>query len=444
MFAIVPILAQATTTVAVGDRTEVRARFDRYMGTAEAVTVPYGSVSIANSRESLTLRYAPYLTLTAANDGSDDRLLLVLHTAMLSWQLQMRRTTLRVSQMADYGSRNFIVDAFGDRGIANTPAGAPTTPPVMGGGTGAPGIGAPNPNSPGTGTSGTGTSGANNRPTVAAQPGTYRYGDLISYASLTHNLSKRAIAGGYVRYMVSGGLDDTSRNAYPVIYNPSLGGFYNYQLSVRSAVYGTSTASYSASSFGSQTYNADVSVGYRYRFTKSFGLAASLGLGYARVIYPDGSVLEYLYLTAGAGAGLGLNLEYRTKLYGGILTLYARAGYAPTLDQVRAVLDQRIGWALGATWSRRPVALYAGVTSAFSVRVDQPGALDTLNAAAGGSYVMGGGFVFDAGVRGVWQAFEGKTQIPPTALAFVGLSWGATVPGGGPAPAGGAAPVGMR
>ncbi len=107
------------------------------------------------------------------------------------------------------------------------------------------------------------------------------------------------------------------------------------QLSVQPtpAVFATTTGSYSTSSYGNQTYNADVSVGYRYRFTKSLVLAASLGLGYARIIYQDGSVLEYLYLTAGAGAGLGLNLEYHTKLYGGILTLYARAGYTPTLDR---------------------------------------------------------------------------------------------------------------
>ncbi|HEX2673724.1 MAG TPA: hypothetical protein VHM25_22755 [Polyangiaceae bacterium] len=403
------------------------------MGTAEAVTVPYGSVSRANSRESLTLRYAPFLTLTTAN-GEGDRQLLVLHTAQLTWQLQMRRTTFRVSQFADYGTRNFIVDAFGDRGIANTPAGTPTPPAVPGGpagGTGNPGTGNPGTGNPNVGNPATGNNGAANRPTVAAQAGTFRYGDLITQAGFNHNLSKRASTGAYVRYMVSGGMDEPSREAYPVIYNPSFGGFYNYNITPRSGVFGTTTGSYSTSSFGNQTYNADLSVGYRYRFTKSFGLAASLGLGYARIIYPDGSVLEYFYLTAGAGAGLGVNFEYRTKLGGGILYLYARAGYAPTLDQVRAVLDQRISWAVGATWTRKRVALYAGVTSAFSVRVDQPGALDVIGGAAGGSYVLGSGFVFDAGVRALWQAFEGTTQIPPTALAFVGLSWGGSTSMGG-------------
>jgi len=431
LFALVPILAQATTTVAVGDRTEVRARFDRYIGTAEAVTTPYGSVTTANTRQSLMLRYSPFLTLTNVN-GTQDRTLLVLHSAQLIGQLRLRRTTLRFLQAGDYGTRNFVVDAFGDRGIANTPTGVPAapTPPGTGvpGGNGTTGNG-----TTGNGTTGNGTTGNGNinRPTVAALPATVRYADSITQVNIDQALSRRSRTGAYLRYMVAGGLDESSRDVYPIIHTPSLGGYYTYEISPRSLVSSTAQGSYSISSTDIRTYTADALAGYRYRFTKNFSLGMSLGVGYARTTYADGAVLEYVYLTAGAGAGLGFNVEYRTKLYGGILTLYARAGYAPTLDQVAAVLDQRVTWAVGATWVRKRLAFYAGVGSSISLHLDQGGGLDAFNAALGGSYVLGGGFVVDAGARGVWQAYQGQTTIPPTAIVFAALSWGGSTSLGG-------------
>lgn len=430
MFALVPILAQMATTLAVGDRTEVRARFDEYAGTADAATTPYGSVNFASKRESLTLRYSPWLTLSVV-PGSDDRIVTVFHTAQVIGQLRLRRAVFTVSETADYGTRNFVVDAYGDRSLGNAPppTGAPAAAPgTATPGTGTPGTGTP---TPGTGTPGTGTSGTGSvtRPTVAARPFTVRYADLITQANVTYALSKRSSAGAFFRYVVAGGLDEESRAAYPTIYNPSLGVFYGYTIDKRSSVGSTLQSSYSTSALGIQTYTADFNLAYRYRFTKALGVALGGGIGYARIVYADGQVLEYIYLTAGTGAGIGV--EYTTKLYGGILTLYARFGYTPTLDQVSAVLDPRLGWAVGASWRRRSLSLYANLSSTISVKQTSQGSLDAFYATMGASYVLGAGFVGDIGARGVWQAFEGTTTVPASAVLFAGLSWGASTTLGG-------------
>ncbi len=428
MFATVPILPQAVN-LAVGDRTEVRARFDKYAGTAEASTNPYASAEVGEKLWTLQLRYSPSLTLTRV-DGYQDRTLIVFHTAQLIGQLRLRRFTLALSEMGSYGERNFVVDALGYNGA--------TTPPLPPGGLATPG--APGtPQSPGTGgTNGTGTTGTGalnpaTNPTVAANlgAGTVRYGSSTTQANLGYAVSRRSTTGAYARYMVSGGLDDRSQQFYPIIRNPSLGAFYSYQFTPRAGIGANFQGSYSTSSLGIQTYNADINLGYRYRFSKAFAVTFGGGVGYARVIYADGDVLEYYYLAAGVGSGL--SIEYTTKFQQGILTLYARLGYAPALDQLTAVLDQRLSWGVGATWTRKRLALYAGVASSISLKVTDTGAFDVFNAAIGGSYTLGGGFTSDAGVRGTWQAFEGTQTIPPSAAVFVGLTWGGnkTLGGGG-------------
>lgn len=420
MFALVPILAQAAN-LAVGDRTEVRARFDKYSGTAEASTSPFASVELADKRWNLQLRYSPSLTLTRI-DGYQDRTLIVFHTAQLVGQLRLRRFSLSLSEAGSYGERNFFVDALGYNGT--------TTPPLPAGGlVGTPAApGAPQTPGPGgttgTGTTGTGTTNPATNPTVAANldAGTVRYGSSTTQANLGYAASRRTTTGAYARYMVSGGLDDRSKQYYPIIRNPSFGAFYGYQFSPRSGIGTNLQGSYSTSSLGIQTYTADINAGYRYRFSKAFAVTFGLGVGYARVIYADGDVLEYVYLAAGVGSGL--SVEYRTKFQQGLLTLYARVGYAPALDQLTALLDQRLSWGVGATWTRKRLALYAGVASSISLKVTDTGAFDVFNAAIGGSYTLGGGFTTDAGVRGTWQAFEGKQTIPPSCAVFVGLSWG--------------------
>jgi hypothetical protein len=360
--------------------------------------------------------------------------LTVYHSAQLIGTLRLRRTFISLSETADYGTRNFVTDAYGDRsllpGVTGVPpTGAPGTGTMPPGGTNGTGTNGTGTN--GTGTNGTGTNGAGNviRPTVAAKAMTVRYGDLITQANVGYSLSKQSNTGAFFRYVIAGGLDDESRAAYPTIYNPSLGVFYGYTFNPRSAIGTTLQGAYSTSALGIRTYSADFNLGYRYRFTKSFGVNLGGGIGYARIVYADGQVLEYIYLTAGTGTGL--SFEYTTKLYGGILLLYARFGYAPTLDQVSAVLDPRISWGLGASWTRRRLNLYANISSTISVKETSEGSFDSLFASIGASYVLGAGFVGDVGARGVWQAFEGTTTVPPSAVLFAGLSWGASTTLGG-------------
>lgn len=417
MFALVPILAQATTTVAVGDRTEVRARFDDRSGTAEASTSPYGSIAFANTREGLTLRYAPLLTLTTLS-GTSPRTLLVYHTAQVIGQLRWKRLSLQLSETGDYGERNFRAESLA-RGVDNAPPptgaigpapGAPTPPAVPGS----------NPNLPGMNT-GTGSSVANQ--SIAASGKTVAYGDLITQANLSYTLSRQSSTGAYARYTVAGGVGETSQLIYPTVYSASLGAFYSHSLSKLATVATTLQGSYTTSSNGIDSYTSDLSAGFRYQFSKTFGLTTTFGIGYARVNYPGAEYLEYIYLTAGGGTGLGA--EYRTKLEGGMLVLYARVGYGLSLDQVTAQFDPRINWALGASWSKRRTTLYAAASSSISVKFYESDAFGSVGTAVGAAYMLGDNFIADFGARTAFQTYQGTQTIPPSYALFAGLSWGA-------------------
>lgn len=431
MLPLVPFFAQ-TVAVGVGDRTELRLIVENKDRTPEAETVPFGVITFGGRHSSLSLRYSPRFTLTPLD--SPDRHINIFHTASVLSITTVGRTTFRAGVSGGYGKRDFSLAALQGSGVT------PTTPRDQGTGTGAPGTGTPGTGTPGTGTPGTGTPGTGTPGapgTVGAGPTippatqafrTVRYAFVRFEVAVIRELTRRDTLAGILGYELSGGLgrDEAS---YPVLRGPDATLQYSYKLSRQDTLRTSWRTQYRDSSEGSRFLSSGVEQSYLHRFSNYITLGIGAGITYARVEDKDGNVTSSVYPTFGAASGAAF--QYQTKVEGGILTLSAGARYSPELDQSRVVIDPRLGIFAGAFYTRKALSLYLTTSSTVSLAPNSPGAVDSVGAALGSAYRLGGGFVVDGGIRAAWQTYEQVEVIPPSYAMFIALSWGAPIYGGG-------------
>jgi hypothetical protein len=237
----------------------------------------------------------------------------------------------------------------------------------------------------------------------------------------------------FIAYGGSTGVGD-SRTFFPLVQGPDGRTTYAYRLSRTDDLSTIVTAQYQFSELDDRAFVASLSEAWGHSFSRYATMSIEAGITYVYFDPNNGPPQEDIFFGSGAGGQLGVTFSSRYKVYGGILTVFAGASYAPVLDQSQLLNrgqgqqrsltpDVRFAVFSGATWVKRRLTLYANVASIVSAEPNDPGALNSIGGSLGSIYDLGAGFSFEAGARGGWQTFDGVELLAPSAALFVALSW---------------------
>jgi hypothetical protein len=410
-----PVLAQLVT-LGLSDRTEARYVVSEEDKRLEGSTSPVVGVNVAWRRVGVTAGYTPYITVSPLD--SEPREVDVFHGAFagVDYRYQLRRTTLSFSEAVSYGQHDYRAELLGGRAQQPPPPADPggaASPPVSPGAT--PGA------DPGTAV-GTGEEGpAGSAPTRAARR-TVRIGSSTSTIALTHGLTRRTSLAATTAYVITGGLDESSRDDYPVVQGPLATVGVNHRLTRHDDVSGSLTTQYAFVEGGVESWVTNAAAGYRHAFGPRTSARAEAGGSVTWTSQIDGTGILSIYPTFGAG------VDHTRRAGRGRLTLSASASGAPVLDMSNGTVDPRLGVSGAFGWAREPITVTVTIASAVSLSSDEADALNSISSGAIVTYDIGAGFSADAGVRGAWQSFGGQEILPPTWAAFVGISWSAALP----------------
>jgi len=414
-------------TVAVGDRAELRwiaNEDDTYYEAEDGAQI---SARLDGRRSTVGLAYSPSIVVSPLERESDGRprTVYILHRvgldASIGWQLS-RRTSLTLSQTAGYDRANTRAQALSAR---NAPGQAPA-------------VGLPGGNNQGGTNQGDNTQQqADTSTNVYASNVTTEVVSERTELALGHTLSHRSNAGASVGYSGSVGVG-ASRGQFPLVQGPDAAATYGYQISRNDDTGTRLDARYAFSSTGDRAFTASLTQGYNHKFSRYASMGIGAGVTYVWFDPANGPPQDQFFFGSGAGGQLGFTFTHRSKLNGGILTLFAGASYAPVLDQSRLTQgtqqtgnaltpDVRVGVFSGADWVKGRLTLYANAATIVSAEPNDPGALNSIGAALGSIYDLGAGFHFEAGARGGWQTFNGEELLAPSVALFVSLSWGAVL-----------------
>lgn len=401
-----PVLAQLVT-LGLSDRTEARWIASEDDERLEASTSPAVTLGVAWPRFELTLGYAPYVTITPLD--REPREVLVFHgvSAGAQYRHQWRRTTLTLAETLTYGQHDFRAELLSSRGgapIPGAPIGGGVLPPGGGGMTG--GGGEDLPEAP-----------------ARASDMTVHHGASTTSLSLSRGLSRRSTLDASAAYLIGGGLDEASRDAYPIVQGPQANVTIGYRLNRHDAFSGAFATQYAFGSGESgRSWISSVTAGWEHAFGPRTRSSLSAGVAGTWTEQRDGTATLSIYPTASAGIG------YTTRMGRSRITASGTAATAPVLDLSTATVDPRLSVGGAFAWERDRTTVSATVASAVSLADDEQSALNSVVAGVGVAYDLGLGFSADAGMRGAWQTFGGETVLPPSWALFVGISWVAAVP----------------
>jgi hypothetical protein len=396
--ALLPAIVAQVLSAGIGDRIEARAVFEQDDRRIEAENGAYAAVALTYPWLTLRLAYSPSVTLAPIE--SSPRVLSLTHTVDGTADsnltvYQRARFSVGVHLGLSYRQEDFRDQLYGSSTPSNVGAKPPATPP------------------------GTPPSDASAADAVRADSPTTRYGTATAGVSFTENLSRRSTLTESAGYSASIGLDGYSRTLYPFAHGPSGAISYLYAWSPRDTLTTNlnGEVTFSPSTDG-RAYRFDFDQRWLHLFSRQTTGFMSLGVSYTRSESRDVSREAEIYPTVAAG------ISYSTRAAGGELSLGMGVSYSPVLDRTRLIFDPRIGVSGGVGWTKRRWRLYAATETTVSVSRDNPGSLSAASGRAGVEYDIGSGFAADAGVRGVWEFYEGSETIAPTWEAFIGLSWG--------------------
>jgi hypothetical protein len=362
-----PVLAQLVT-LGLADRLEGRYVIGYGQKQFDGIntTTPGGTVRFDLRRASISLGYAPTLTLVPLIETP--RELLVYHRGFLSADYRWKRTSVSLGQSIGYGDRDFQLEALMPRqttaGTTPYPQGQQTptnqagqtpngTPPAGGTSSGATG-----------GTGGTGGTGAAPGTTTPGgvrpyqeDTGKVRFADFRSFLTVTHAVSRplslRLLAG----YTISGGTTADDRKSYPVTRGPDATLAARYTADARNALVTTLTGVYTKNDNGNQGYYATLTEDYVHGFTRETLGIFGTGVSFGRTAQAGGLPLYSIYPTFRAG------VTHASKLAQGMLMLTLDVNTAPAMDLNTATVDPRIGTTASVIWTRDRFSLLASAAS---------------------------------------------------------------------------------
>lgn len=424
--ALVAILAQAVT-FGVGDRTEVRTRIaDRADYDAENRLIVL--MTMRTPRAAYSLTYSP--TVTVMSIGRPEQDVTVFHTASARAGYGFRHAFVGVSETLGYGSRNTQILPLAGTGpeAAPLPAQAPPDtgqqPPADGGAPTA-GTGAPTP-----APSAAPTPAAAPPEALRARNQVLVFGSSTTALDVTHVLSSRTTFAESVGYTVTGGLDASSKEVFPIQKGPFGRLAFGYQSSRRDRwstigdgllVDSSPNGALAAAALNGATKTTTVIVGaeerWGHRWSKVMLTELGGGAAYSdfdtnrtppmRVVYPVAdATLTQAYLSGGTQWAASYSLRL-----------------APFIDRTTGAVDQRVQAAASFSWSRNFWSLVATVWGLRSVDGNSQSSISSAGGGLTAARALGPAFRFELGVRSAWQTYQGAETLPLTWSAFAALAW---------------------
>jgi hypothetical protein len=250
-----------------------------------------------------------------------------------------------------------------------------------------------------------------------------KYVSLRTSAEMSHRLGRFTSISGGLGYTVSGGADEESRRLYPTVRGPDARATLSYAVNARNLLSSTLSAQYATSGDSTETLAIAYDQTWHHDFSPRTSSELGAGVAYARSPQENGSVAHSFYPAGRAG------ISHSERVARGLLNLNATVGGSPVLDFTTAAIDPRLQIGAGLGWSRDRFSAHVGGGTSVSLSGSgEQDAFSALSASAGVGYYLGLGFAADGGVRGAWQQVGGEDRIPPTAAAYLALSWHIGIP----------------
>ena len=408
---LVPFLAQVFTAE-VGDRAEVRVINQTTDERMELENRAFASVGFQLPIAAARLTYSPSLLLTPVEKEPRD--LTLTHTINASVDTggpiyRTRRTLVGVHAGATYTQTNVQRQAFGAPATTQLAPAAPAEPAQPAEPTD-PGI---EPTEP-TPADGNG----NDANAVRALGLTTRVASARADIALGERLSRRSTLNAYAGYTVSSGVDDATRELFPLLHGPIVGSQFLHAASRRDTLITQVDGQLSiVHENGALAALATATQGLSHQFSRQTSGDVSLGVSYTHVDEPELEPVSGFFPTGRVG------LTHESTFARGRASYRLEAAYEPVLDRSTIVFDPRIRLSARAGWTRDRLTLYSTLNGVLTTQPGEEGALNSIGAEAGAAYDLGAGFSVDGGARAAWQSFQGVDLIAPGWALFAGLSW---------------------
>ncbi len=400
------VLGQLAGTLVVGDRSEVRLRnaigVPGHDYAEDAETDPSIVLSLHGTRTTFTLGYMARLAEVDLELGSGAQFAISQYgAATVAWH--NRRLTLTVSQAGSIGRESFVgLTGPAAIGVPPAPTSTGTPPPTVTPPTGTPGQPTPTP-VPAAGV------------TYVPRAQILYIGTLRSSVGATYAFTRTTYGSALLTYETGGGLDDTSRRAYPFYDgytgNLSLGHALTHVDSVFARL---SSAFTQVETTGGQFFTGDASVGWGHNFSPRSRGSIALGVEYLRS--RDRETVAYTNDVFATGTA---TLVQTTPLRpGSQLDLRASASLGTGYNQLLGVVQEQATVSSGATYTAGRARLTAQVDGAVSLPPSAPDATRAVAGALTFGYSLADPIDVTLGARAVTQVFPASA-----AAAAAGTQW---------------------
>lgn len=360
------LVALATGTVEVGERTELRVRDSGAGVQTDAEAALRFRVTVQGRRLSLSLSLSP--RVTAFSWANDARSVLASFPGSLAVGWRERHFGIFLSQDGSYGRENFATLRYPSiDALPGAPPGQPTTPSPL--------------------------------PTL---PGASSVGYVASRSALSAYQipSSRWLVTEAASFDVSGGATPTDRAFVPLQYGPRLALALDHRATRRDRIGAGADASFTHFTTGVDIALSTVVL----RYVREVGRGTSVGFGAG----PAGAAFrtepQGYYVRAYANAEL--TVAHHRGFLGNKLDLDGIVRFAPVVDRIAATVDPRLSAALGATYTTRSWAL-RGQTSFVQSVLSGPAQLTGFGLEATLRLPLTRAVGIDCGSRVAVQSFQG-------------------------------------
>jgi hypothetical protein len=375
------LLAQAMT-LSVEDRVELRARSFEGEERVDAEMRPGATLVASEGTTSYSVAYLP--RLTALSLGAPDFETTLYHVVTASSMFRTRRTAVTLSQSLEYGTRNFRLSlAPAESGGEPDPGGSPVPEPLE----------APP-----------------NQARVVDE--TLEFGSTTTTLEVAHARSRRIAELASLGYTASGGLDPSSREAYPLQRSPWLRLGLGVRATRRDTLWTALDGRVVLTDDDRRAELVTAEERWSRRLDKYFATDLFGGASFTRQTTGDAEPVAEVYPLAGAA------LLYDA----GRLHASASASLTAAVDRTTGAVDQRALWSVQVSRSLGRATFGVGGSGARSLDMSREGALLSFTANAGAAYKFSSYVSGDLGATTSQVSYAGQDTSPILWTGYVGVT----------------------
>lgn len=387
-----PLLAQALT-LTLGDDSDLRARVEEKELSWDVTTIPNVTLRLDTRKVGYSLSYAPSISFLSI--GTEDESTTVLHNVNLTATARFKRTTAALNQYFSMGTTNYRLDAA----------------PALTGGATEPEPEGPEPGAP---------------PTIPpGQQGSVNevvtVGSSTTSLGLAHVVTRRSTINEYASYTMAGGLNEPSRQAYPLQRGFGAGLGYVFTPGQRDTLSTNLTGDVVYTDPDVRSLVTTLRESWGRSWSSGFVVTVGVGATYLRT---DRGAQTEEALVVDVGPVGSLSATYRWGAHGANYALTATVGSTPAVDRFTGYVDPRVLWLLSLSRSKRRLTLEASATGAHSTDPDSIAPLSTVGGSVGAFYQLTDELALRAGGSASVEVISPEDDHPPPLwLFYVGFSF---------------------